>query len=245
MIRLLLALLLLLAAPAASAPADEGQRAFDARRYAEARRLWTAPAEAGDAQALLGLGQIAEAGRDAAADLPAAATLYARAAVRGSARAAYRLGRLYAAGTGLPRNPEQAEAWFAAGTDGGVTPTPRERTALRRRPQLPAGDPDDLIAAQPVAPAEDAALPRSGDEPVVELVWIAPAQRAGVRFFVEVVAIEDDRQRDVFAGYSDRSALLAALDPAAAEYAWRVFVVGLDAPDYIASSWIRFRVVPP
>lgn len=245
MIRRALASLLLLAAPAASAPADEGQRAFDARRYAEARRLWTAPAEEGDPQSLFGLGQIAEAGRDGAPDPAAAATLYARAAVRGSARAAYRLGRLYAAGTGLPRNLEQAEAWFAAGSEGGVPPTSRERTALRRRAPSPTGEPDDLIAVQPVAPAENAALPRSGSEPVVELVWIAPAQRAAVRFFVEVIAVEDNRLRDVFAGYSDRSALLAALDPAAADYAWRVFVVGLDTPDYVASSWTRFRIGSP
>lgn len=245
MIRPLLAVLLLLSTPAASAPADEGQRAFDARRYAEARRLWTAPAEEGDAQALLGLGQIAETGRDGSADRAAAATFYARAAIRGSARAAYRLGRLYAAGTGVPRNPEQAEAWYAAATEGGVTPTSRDRTELRRRTQPPPANSDDLAAAQPVAPSEQAALLRSGDEPAVELVWIAPAQRAAVRFFVEVVAIEDSRVRDVFAGYSDRSALLAALDPAAAEYAWRVFVVGLDSPDYAASAWTRFRIVPP
>ncbi len=245
MTRRLLALLLLVAAPAAPAPADDGQRAFDARRYAEARHLWTAPAEAGDAQALLGLGQIEEGGRDGPADPAAAATFYARAAVRGAARAAYRLGRLYAAGTGVPRNLEQAEAWFAAGAEGGVTPTAQDRAELRRRSRPLAGDPDDLTAALPVAPAEDAAIPRSSGEPVVELVWAAPPQRAPARFFVEVVAVEDDRLRDVFAGYSDRSALLAALDPTASDYAWRVFVVGLDTPDYVASPWTRFRVASP
>ena len=51
--------------------------------------------------------------------------------------------------------------------------------------------------------------------------------------------------REVFAGYSDRSAVLAALDASPSSYAWRVFVIGPDAPAYVASAWVQFQVSPP
>lgn len=240
---LLLALLITSAAPAGAAPGDAGQHAFEARRYAEAREAWTGPAEAGDAKSLLGLAQLAASGRDGPIDLEAAATLLARAAVRGSPRAAYRLARLYAAGSGLPRNPDQAEEWYAVAAEGGVTASPRELAALRR--QAPAASAmNGLAPARPVAPADGATLGQMPGAPSVEFVWTAPAQGGPVRFFVEVVAIEANRLREVFAGYSERSAVLAALDQLPGDYAWRVFVVGLDTPAFAASAWSRFRVAP-
>ena len=239
-----LALLVACTAPAIAGSGDAGQRAFEARRYAEARAAWTGPAEAGDAQALLGLAQLSEAGRDGPVDLEATATLLARAAVRGAPRAAHMLARLYAAGSGLPRNLDQAEAWYAAAAEGGVAVSSRELAALRRN-DAPSAAEGDLAPARPVAPAEGATLRQPADMPRVELVWAAPQQGVPVRFFVEVVATEADRLREVFAGYSDRSAVLAALDASPGSYAWRVFVIGPDAPAYVASAWVQFQVSPP
>ena len=229
--------------PAVAAPADAGQRAFEAGRYAEAREAWAGPAEAGDAPSLLGLAQLAEQGRGGPADVEAAATLLARAAVRGAGRAAQGLARLYAAGNGLPRNLDQAEAWYAAAVEAGVAVPQRELAAVRRR-DAPAAGEGGLAPARPVAPAEGTALTQSA-APSVELVWAAPPQAAPVRFFVEVVALDAGRLREVFAGYSERSAVLAALDAPPGLYAWRVFVVGSDPPAYAASAWVRFRIVAP
>ena len=239
-----LALLMAFAVPATAAPGDVGQRAFEAGRYAEARDAWVGPAEASDAQSLLGLAQMAEQGRGGTVDVEAAATLFARAAVRGAARGAQGLARLYAAGSGLPRNPDQAEAWYAAAAEAGAAVSSRELAAVRRR-DAPAAGNGALTPARPVAPAEGDALTRAADAPSVELVWVAPSQDMPVRFFVEVVALDAGRLREVFAGYSERSAVLAALDASPGLYAWRVFVVGLDAPAYAASAWVRFRVVTP
>lgn len=235
---------LLGAAPAGAAPGDEGQRAYDARRYTEAQAAWAGPAADGDAASLLGLAVLADNGRGTPADPEAAAVLLARAAVRGSPRAALLLARQYADGRGLPRNPDQAETWFAAAAEGGANPSVRELTALRRQTFEP-GAAGPLASAAPTAPPPESRLVQSEDAPAAELVWTAPVQPAPVRYFVEVVAIEAGRLRDVFAGYSERSAVLAALDRSPGNYAWRVFTVALDTPDYAASAWTRFDVVPP
>lgn len=63
--------------------------------------------------------QALEWGEGRPADLPAAARLYRRSAMRGLADAQHALGFLYATGQGVPRNEEIAVHWFTAAAERG------------------------------------------------------------------------------------------------------------------------------
>lgn len=263
--------------PVLGAHAQDGQRAFDAGRFADARRLWSVQAEAGDARAQFGLAMLLDSGRGGPADRdaarawlrraaeagyapaqsqiglwretgrdgppdPAGAALwFARAAARGHTPAALEVARLYAAGEGVPRNPDLAEAWLRAAAEDGSAAAAARLADPRRRPR-PVPGAEGLAPPGPIFPADGAVLPPRGDPVQAELVWTLPAQRAPVRFFVEVVAVADGTPREVFAGYTDTSAVLVTLDSRSRDYAWRVYTVTPGGPDYAASGWSRFRV---
>lgn len=269
------------ALPVPGAHAQDGQRAADAGRFAEARRSLASQAEAGDARAQFGLamlldagrggpvdreaarewlrrsaeagyapaqaqlGQWREIGRDGPPDPAGAALWYARAAARGHPPAALELARLYAAGEGVPRNPDLAEAWLRLAAEDGSAAAAARLADLRRRPRPPAGASPGAEAPSPPAPAspaDGAVLAPRGEAVQAELIWTAPAQRAPVRFFVEVVAVSEGGLREVFASYTDVSAALVPLDPRPRGYAWRVYAVAPDGSDYAPSGWSRFRV---
>ena len=78
--------------------------------------------------------------------------------------------------------------------------------------------------------------------PAAELVWVAPPQPKPVRFFVQLLAAEDERWRELFAGYITQSAALVQLDPAATRYAWRSYAVAEDDPHYAVGEWSQFTV---
>ena len=65
------------------------------------------------------LAQYKEWGEGRPADLPGAARLYRRAALRGLADAQHALGFLYATGQGVPRDEAMATAWFRRAADQG------------------------------------------------------------------------------------------------------------------------------
>ena len=75
--RLLLAAALAIL-PVLGAHAQDGQRAHDAGRFAEARRLWAPQAEAGDPQAQFGLAVLLDSGRGGPMDRDAARSLFRR-----------------------------------------------------------------------------------------------------------------------------------------------------------------------
>ena len=87
---------------------DEGLAAYKAGRNAEAERIWTPLAEAGDAVAQYSLGKLYETGGDGAPNFEAAARWYAMAAEQGMAAAQNNLGLMYAQGRGVPRDPVRA-----------------------------------------------------------------------------------------------------------------------------------------
>ncbi len=281
---------LLAASPAAAAHAAadsaEGQRAYAAGHYQDARRLWAASAEGGDAQAQLDLASLydlgegvardpatayrwyrraAEAGLTAAEfnvavmrdtgdgvarDTTDAALWYGRAAAHGDRRAQYNLGQLYAAGDGVPRNPDQARAWFrAAAAD---LPAAASRLAtMRERPARPpaGGRNGTLRTVQSGAPADGdtvrAVAGAAHAAASVELVWVAPAQDVPVRFFIQLMILDGTGSREVFAAYSDETAILAPVGPVPGRYAWRVYAVSRDLRQYAAGDWRHFEVRPP
>ena len=102
-----------------------------------------------------------------------------------------------------------------------------------------------LVPARPTAPADGAIIEPKVTPLDVKLAWDAPHEPVPVHFFVEVVAVEQSGLHEVFAGYVGHSYAVVTLASTSAEYAWRVYTVGLDDPAYIVSGWQRFSVLAP
>lgn len=222
------------------------------RDAATAYRWYLRAADVGLADAEFNVAVMRDTGDGVPHDAAAAALWYARAAAHGNRRAQYNLGLLYAAGDGVPLNLAQAEAYYRAAA--GLPAAASKLAAMQRegRTRLPASaEPAATLApAQPVAPVDGRTVPAlplasggaSGD--AVELVWVAPAQAAAVRFFVQVMALDPAGLREVFTAYLDETSVLAPLEHVPGRYAWRVYSVGRDLRHYAASGWERFQAGP-
>lgn len=98
----------LFAQAADGASGEDGLAAYKAGRNADAERIWTPLAEAGDAVAQYSLGKLYETGANGTPDFEAAARWYALAAQQDMAAAQNNLGLMYAQGRGVPRDPARA-----------------------------------------------------------------------------------------------------------------------------------------
>lgn len=108
------------------------------------------------------------------AKAPAQAALaYARAALRGRARAAWYLGQLYETGTGVQADPGLARLWYAAAAD--------LPAAQRRLRAMPAPGASPATPAEP-KPVFQARLDSGGSE----MIWRVPEGVTPVRFRVEM-----------------------------------------------------------
>ena len=114
-------------------------------------------------------------------------------------------------------------------------------TALLGAPCHAMADPA-LVPVRPIAPADGATIEPKINAPDVRLAWDVPHEPVPVHFFVEVVAVEQSGQHEVFAGYVGHSYAVVTLASTGADYAWRVYTVGLDDPVYIVGGWQRFSV---
>lgn len=112
----------------------------------EARALWAALAEKGDAQARLAYGEMLRLGQGGKEDFAAAFKQYRLAANAGNRMAQYRMGLLRQEGLGAPRNRIHAYAWFSlASTDG-------MKEALAALNDLEASmEPEEINRAQKLA----------------------------------------------------------------------------------------------
>lgn len=274
----LLSLLVGVAPAAMAASVADGQRAFDAGRFEDARGIWEPLANRGDTEAQLGLALLHELGRgapqDAALayawyrraaeagsataefnvavmfdsgrgvtrDAAEAGSWYARAAARGHPRAQFNLAQMYDNGDGVPRNPALAEAWYRAAA--ATLPAAARRLNNAKSPPrtAAAGARDTMPPAAPAVPANGAGIAAGSDATSLALVWLVPAAAVPVQYFVEVVALDAQGPREVFAGYHDTSAILLNLNPQPAQYAWRVSVVGQDSPHYATGAWSQFAI---
>lgn len=110
---LLLAALACWVGGAAPAPSDDPQRAYAAGQFEEARRLWAPRAEAGDAQAQLGLGVLYDVGQGVGRDPATAYRWYRRAADAGLAEAQFNIAVMYDTGEAVSRDLAEAALWYA------------------------------------------------------------------------------------------------------------------------------------
>lgn len=227
---------------------DLGQGA--PRDPATAYRWYLRAAVSGNPEAEFNVAVMNDVGDGTRQDTAAAALWYARAAAHGNHRAQYNLGQLYAAGDGVPRNTDVAQAYFRAASAG--LPAALDKLAgLQRSSQAvqQAGTEAGEVPspAQPSAPLDRStvhAVPGPAGASV-ELVWIAPAQSPAVRFFVQLLALDEAGPHEVFATTVDDTSLLASVQHAPGHYAWRVYSIGASLKHYAASDWQRFDVEAP
>ena len=126
--------LVLLCTQAAAGPAfEDGRRAYDLGEYANAKTIWAALAQAGDARSAASLAYLLREGKGVARDASAAARWYYQAARRGDATAQSALCAMHLAGEGVRRDFQTAFFWCELSIGGGETSAVafRER-ALRR-----------------------------------------------------------------------------------------------------------------
>jgi len=101
---------------------EAGMQAYGNGDFAQASRVWTPLAEAGNARAQYMLGYMAENGQGRPWSNHDAAAWYQRAADQGYPQAQVELGRLYVRGMGVARDPEQAVSLFKAAAEEGYGP---------------------------------------------------------------------------------------------------------------------------
>ena len=109
---LFLLLLTLSAGALAADPLDEGARAFRAKDYARAAKLWQPLAEKGNAIAQYDLGMLYQHGWGVKKDLEAARNWYYKSAMQNNAEAQYNLGLMYETAQGVFRSDLEAFKWW-------------------------------------------------------------------------------------------------------------------------------------
>lgn len=123
---LALVISVVLTAPAAAGPFEDGVTAYDQGDYATALRLLRPLAERGSGEAQYELGRMYAYGDRVPKD-PAAATVWFRSAFRllhplaeqGDAKGQYLLGEMYSQGLGVPQDLTAAANWLRKATEQG------------------------------------------------------------------------------------------------------------------------------
>ncbi|WP_019956132.1 tetratricopeptide repeat protein [Yoonia vestfoldensis] len=248
--------------PASGWAQDTGAQAFARNDLAAARALWRDEAAAGSAEAMLGLGLLADRGTGGARDPEAAFDWYAQAAALGLAEAQFNLAIIHDAGTDRPRDVDAAILWYT-------------RAALRdhARAQFNLGllyEAGDGIAANPalaqywfdkaamaIPAAAAKALP---PQPAIgvtapdllfaqggEVVWTI-AEASSPTFLVEALRLP--RGTDNYAApeiavvTAGSGLLLDAGDDA--DVLWRVSSLAPNGTNYAPSAWAGADgIVPP
>jgi hypothetical protein len=102
------------AAPAAEAGyLEDGNAAFDAGRYSDARLAWSAAAGAGNAEAAFDIGLLYDLGEGVPESAATAFQWFRRAAEAGLGAAAFNVGVMYDSGRGTPMDRTKAALWYA------------------------------------------------------------------------------------------------------------------------------------
>lgn len=143
-----------------------------------------------------------------------------------------------------------APALAAPPPEGAHVSPPRQFADSQPPPSGDASSPNaapenTLSLPRLVAPVDGATIRANGNPVKVDFVWAASAEPLPVTFFIEIVALEKGNLREVFAGYMDHSPATVPLNANSTHYAWRLYVVRKDAPEYASTAWSRFSISPP
>lgn len=245
--------------PATSWAQATGAEAFAQRDFAKAEQIWTQQAAAGSAEAMLGLGLLADRGFDGTRDFAAAFDWYMKAADLGLAEAQFNIAVMYDAGLGRDRDTGQALIWYTraalrdypraqynlgllyeSGDGVSANPDLARYWFAQAAPDLPAA------AAKTVAPA---AAPAQTTIPTVlfsqvtpnsvELVWSAPA-KDNATYIVEVLQTPEfdaDYQAPIMTQQTQGSGLLLNDIALRGDAVWRIVNRRVDGSDYDATPW--------
>jgi tetratricopeptide (TPR) repeat protein len=261
------------AAPAARASdLQDGDAAFDAARYQDAFRFWSAADRAGDAQAAFDLGLLYDLGEGVAPNAATAFQCYRRAAEAGLGAAAFNVGVMYDSGRGAPEDRNAAALWYARAAvlgqaraafnlgqlyEAGEGVPQNIDAAILWYSRAAADIPEAASRAQRLAAQRPAMVPGPLIPPApawpaqgtvvrsagaVQLVWSAPAEPEPVTYFVELEARENGSFREVTAGYFKSTAVAVTL-PDDEAFAWRVYAVATNGSAYAISAWTQFVTV--
>jgi Sel1 repeat len=206
-------------------------------------RWYRLAAEAGVPAAEFNVAVMADSGRGMPRDPALAALWYAKAAAHGHHRAQYDLAQLYENGDGVPRNYDQATAWYHAAAAGGLrAAADKDRFGKTGQALASVDFTESLTPPIPRAPAARKVIETAVEPTSVELVWNAPPQPAPATFFVEVLRVDRHPPHEIFAGYTDLSAVLTPATFEPGLYAWRVYAVGKATAHYSISEWQFFTI---
>lgn len=144
---------------------------------------------------------------------------YARAALRGEARAAYYLGQLYETGDGVPRDLALARAWYELSG-------PNLRSGKRRLAELGPPETGDLAAPRPVLGGP---LADGGGE----LIWTGGDGADAPLYLVELAETPDGPARRL----APQKLSAQRVDDLGKARIWRVLAVDPVGGRYAASAW--------
>lgn len=242
----------------ADSPADQ---AFISGDYASARSIWTNEAAEGSAEAMLGLGLLADRGHGQSRDLGIAYDWYLRAAQAGLAEAQFNVAVMHDAGLGRTRDPKAAQIWYTRAALRGHARAQynlallfESGDGLVANPQL-AGYWFDRAASDVPAAASRTPAPALAVETLVppeilyterrqnslEVIWSAPPS-VSATYVLEALAVPEDEANytaSVFSAPTTGSGLLdSALPAPSADLIWRVLNLSGDQTNYAASEWV-------
>ena len=242
----------------ADSPADQALIAGD---YTSARSIWTKEAAEGSAEAMLGLGLLADRGHGQSRDLSVAYDWYLRAAQAGLAEAQFNVAVMLDAGVGQSRDVKAAQVWYTRAalrgharaqynlgllfeTGDGLVANPQiasywfalaasDVPAAANRTPAPAQAGDTLVAPD-ILYAEQ-------QENGVEVIWSAPPSLSAT-YVLETAKMpedESDYAASLLSAPTTGSGLIDSIMPTASDdLMWRVLNLSGDQTNYAASDWV-------
>lgn len=230
---------------------DTGAAAFAARDYALAEQLWAQEAAKGSAEAMLGMGVLADSGKRRDANPQAAFGWYLTAARMGLAEGQMNVALSYDAGLGQERDLEQALLWYTRAALRGHRDAQHNLALI-----YASGDNSnidqatywlDLAGINRDLPATNVVAELAAPDIVfgdvtaegIEIVWRASATAHSV-YQIEILDMtqgDGNYQAPLFTTDTSGSGLLLADVTLTDNAIWRVVNLAANGSDYQASPW--------
>jgi hypothetical protein len=99
------------------------------------------------------------------------------------------------------------------------------------------------IAPKLLEPVNGAIIKTNANSYNVRLSWKNSDKKIKEKFFIEVIAFDNGKIRDIFSGYVDTSFKEITLETRYATYAWRIYSVREDISQYAVTDWNNFSFV--